>query len=67
MAAVLLAYLIALPVMSKASFDLTHGQRFGNLPNEIVDISKDGNFVVATQGKGVVRYDLSDLDRKSFV
>ncbi len=54
--------LMAVPAAADASFDLTHGQRFGNAPNEILDISSDGSFIVATQGKGVVKYDMSDLD-----
>ena len=58
--AVSLLALIA-PGAATASFDLTHGQRFGNAPNEIVDVSSDGMFVVATQGKGVVKYDVSNL------
>jgi hypothetical protein len=57
---------LALPGAASASLDLTHGERFGtNFAeeyNEIVDISSDGRFMVATQRKGVVRYDLSDLD-----
>ena len=56
-----LALLLASPVVAPASFDLTHGQRFGNAPNEIVDVSSDGTFVVATEGKGVVKYDLTNL------
>jgi hypothetical protein len=60
-AASLLALSLVAPTAASASFDLTHGQRFGNAPNEIVDVSSDGSFIVATQGKGVVKYDLSDL------
>ena len=55
------AALLAGPTAAHASFDLTHGERFGDRPNEIVDVSSDGRFMVATQGKGVVRYDLDDL------
>lgn len=52
---------VAAPAAALASPDLTHGQRFGDKPNGIVDVSSDGTFMVATQGKGVVRYDLDDL------
>lgn len=55
------AALLGLPAAAHASPDLTHGQRFGDRPNEILDIASDGSFLVATQGKGVVRYDLDDL------
>ncbi|MGE4426879.1 MAG: hypothetical protein AB7G37_10555, partial [Solirubrobacteraceae bacterium] len=61
-AATAAAALAAAPSASAATLDLTHGERFGDAPNEIVDVSEDGRFLVATQGKGVVRYDLSDLD-----
>jgi Collagen triple helix repeat (20 copies) len=57
----LLALMALVSGPALASFDLTHGQRFGNAPNEIVDVSHDGTFVVATQGKGVVKYDVTDL------
>jgi hypothetical protein len=57
----LLVLSLAAPGAASASFDLTHGQRFGNAPNEIVDVSSDGSFLVATQGKGVVKYDLTNL------
>lgn len=53
--------LLASPAAALASPDLTHGQRFGDKPNEILDIAKDGSFLVATQGKGVVKYALDDL------
>ena len=56
------AVLMAIPSIASASFDLSHGERFGNAPNEIVDISPDGSFIVATMGKGIVRYDMGDLD-----
>ena len=59
--AALTTALLFAPAPALASFDLTHGQRFGDTPNEIVDIASDGTFLVATQGKGVVRYDLGDL------
>jgi len=57
--------MLAVPGAAIASPDLTHGQRFGTAPNEIVDISADGRFLVATQGKGVVKYDLTDVSAPS--
>lgn len=61
LSAIASAALLAGPTAAHASPDLTHGQRFGDRPNEIVDVAEDGSFLVATQGKGVVRYDLDDL------
>jgi hypothetical protein len=59
--AALIAAAALVPAAALASLDLTHGERFGNAPNEIADLAADGSFVVATQGKGVVKYDLTNL------
>ena len=61
MAAALLTLLLPAAPAS-AALDLTADERFGNQPNEIVDLSADGSFLVATQGKRIVRYDLGSLD-----
>jgi hypothetical protein len=53
--------LLGAPATAHAEPALTYGERFGTAPNEIVDLSSDGSFLVATQGKKVVRYDLDDL------
>lgn len=57
-----IAATLALTAPALAATDLTHGERFGNAPNEIVDLSSNGQFLVATQAKKVVRYGLADLD-----
>ena len=56
------ALFLTLAAPAAADLDVTHGERIGTAQNEIVDVSKDGTFLVATQGTRVVRWDLSNLD-----
>lgn len=59
-AAAAAAFALTTPT-AQAAIDLTPGDRFGTAPNEIVDVATDGSFAVGTQGKGVVKYDLTNL------